>query len=158
VTPQNIEIMENEKAINLLNNLIEINNDRIEGYDTASKETEEGDLKALFSQFIQTSLKCKEELVIEVTKLGGEPAEGTRVTGKFFRVWMDVKAALTGKDRKVILESCQYGEDIAKENYEDTLKEHATDLSFNVQSILKNQYLQIKADHDRVKAMCQALD
>jgi hypothetical protein len=33
----------------------------------------------------------------------GTPEEGTRITGKFFRVWMDVKAALTNKDRKAIL-------------------------------------------------------
>lgn len=31
---------------------------------------------------------------------------------------MDVKAALTGKDRKAILNSCEYGEDIAKDSYE----------------------------------------
>ena len=32
--------MEDKKSINVLNKLIEINNDRIEGYETASKETE----------------------------------------------------------------------------------------------------------------------
>ena len=35
--------MENEKTIGALNKLIEINNDRIEGYETASKETKEGE-------------------------------------------------------------------------------------------------------------------
>jgi hypothetical protein len=32
----------------VLNTLIIINNDRIEGYETAAKETEEQDLKVLF--------------------------------------------------------------------------------------------------------------
>jgi hypothetical protein len=32
----------------VLNTLITINNDRIEGYETATKETEEQDLKTLF--------------------------------------------------------------------------------------------------------------
>ena len=36
--------MENEKTIEALNTLITINNDRIEGYETAAKETEEQDL------------------------------------------------------------------------------------------------------------------
>ena len=74
--------MENEKKIDVLNTLIQINNDRIEGYETAFKETEEQDLKAHFSQFMLTSQKCKQELVDEVTRLGGEPTESTRVSGK----------------------------------------------------------------------------
>ena len=90
--------MEKEKTIEVLNTLITINNDRIEGYDTATKETDEQDLKTLFAEFTATSQKCKQELVTEVTKLGGKIAEGTMTSGKFFRVWMDVKAALTGKE------------------------------------------------------------
>ena len=53
--------MENETTIAVLNTLITINNDRIEGYETASKETEEQDLKTLFAQFSSTSQKCKHE-------------------------------------------------------------------------------------------------
>ncbi|NRS90396.1 uncharacterized protein (TIGR02284 family) [Flavobacterium sp. 7E] len=148
--------MDDIKTIRLLNNLIQINNDRIEGYETATNETEENDLKILFAQFITTSKKCKEALLAEVLKLGGEPVKSTRVTGKFFRIWMDVKAALTNKDRKFILESCEYGEDVVKKNYEDAIREHGTDLSFEVLDILKFQYLDLKTDHDRVQAMCHS--
>jgi len=49
--------MDNEKTIDVLNTLIQINNDRIEGYETASKETEEHDLKTMFAQFTKTSEK-----------------------------------------------------------------------------------------------------
>ena len=35
--------MKNEKTIEVLNKLIIINNDRIEGYETAAKETEENE-------------------------------------------------------------------------------------------------------------------
>ena len=115
--------MDKEKLIDVLNKLIEINNDRIESYETASKETEENDLKILFAGFITTSQKCKQELVHEVLNLGGTPEEGTRITGKFFRVWMDVKAALTNKDRKAILKSCEYGEDVAVDTYEKALSD-----------------------------------
>ena len=75
--------MSNEKTIDVLNSLIEINNDRIEGYETASKETEEDDLQELFSRMMKTSTKCKQELTQEVERLGGTPIEGTRITGKF---------------------------------------------------------------------------
>ncbi|KOY84555.1 hypothetical protein AD998_20395 [bacterium 336/3] len=149
--------MEKEKTIEVLNTLITINNDRIEGYETATKETEEQDLKTLFAQFSATSLKCKTELKIEVSKLGGTSAEGTTTSGKFFRVWMDVKAALTGKDRKAILNSCEYGEDMAKDTYEKALKNDAENLSAEQQTMIKEQHTLLVADHDRVKSMRDAL-
>ena len=143
--------MNTEKSIEVLNTLIEINNDRIEGYETASKETTESDLKDLFSQFSQTSKKCKEELVKEVTKLGGKPTEGTKTSGKFYRVWMDVKASLTSKDRKKILESCEFGEDAAVDVYKKVLQDSTADISKEQDILINTQYASIKADHNKVK-------
>jgi len=143
--------MNQEKSIDLLNTLIEINNDRIEGYKTASEETEEYDLKILFSQLMNTSQNCKTELVEEVQRLGGTPIEGTRTTGKFFRVWMDVKAALTGKNRNSILNSCEYGEDVAVSTYENVLNNDIEDITLEQGDMIKEQYTLLKADHDKVK-------
>ena len=145
--------MEKEKSIDVLNTLIEINNDRIEGYETASKEAEEQDLKTIFSQFTQTSQKCKQELVTEVNKLGGKPIEGTKTTGKVFRVWMDAKAALTGKDRKTILSSCEFGEDAALKTYDKVLSNNAGDITEEQKIMVDAQRSLIKADHDKVKSM-----
>lgn len=144
--------MDKDKSIDILNKLIEINNDRIEGYETASKETEEYDLKTLFAGFIATSHKCRQELVQQVLNLGGTPEEGTRTTGKFFRVWMDVKAALTSKDRKTILKSCEYGEDVAVDTYEKALSDSG-DVSSILYTLIESQYLLIKNDHNKVKNM-----
>lgn len=149
--------MEIERTISALNNLIQINNDRIEGYKTATEETNETDLKSHFSQFMATSLLINSELRGEVSRLGGVPTEDTRTTGKFFRVWMDVKAALTGNDRKTILESCEYGEDVAKKTYEDTLKDEIANLSYEQQTMLKEQRTSLVEDHDKVKSMVEAL-
>lgn len=145
--------MENEKTIEVLNTLIQINNDRFEGYDTAFKETEEKDLKTLFSQFMLTSQKCKQELVEEVTRLGGTPTESTRLSGKFFRVWMDVKATITGKDHKGILGSCEYGENVAQETYKNVLKDHMQDVRFEQQTMINAQLSLLKTDHDIIKSM-----
>lgn len=149
--------MENEKAIDVLNELITINNDRIEGYQTASEVTEEHDLKTLFAQFISTSQKCKQELVTEVSKMGGKKAEGTKTSGKFFRVWMDVKAALTGKDRKAIINSCEYGEDKARETYADALENELAHLSTEQKTMIIAQKALLKVDHDQVKTLRDSL-
>ena len=149
--------MNTEKAIEVLNTLVEINNDRIEGYETAMKETEEGDLKSLFTTFKQTSLNCKGILESEVQRMGGKPEEGTRTSGKFYRAWMDIKAALTGKDRKAILNSCEYGEDVAVATYDNVLKNDCEELTADQRNMVKEQYRLIKADHDKVRNLRDAL-
>jgi uncharacterized protein (TIGR02284 family) len=75
--------MNSGKAIDVLNSLIEINNDRIYGYETASKEVGETDLKMMFLHATETSLKCKAQLVAEVQSLGGIQTESTTTSGKF---------------------------------------------------------------------------
>lgn len=143
--------MDNEKTIEAFNTLIVINNDRIEGYKTASDEAKETDLKMLFSDLKQTSVECRKELVAVVTRLGGTPDEGTRVTGKFFRVWMDVKAAFTGNDRKAILDSCEYGEDAILETYKNVLIQDIQNTSLDEQAMLNKQYALLKTDHNKVR-------
>lgn len=149
--------METQKTIDALNELVTINNDRIEGYKTAADETEEQDLKTLFFDFIRTSQKCKTELEDQVNRLSGKVAEGTMIAGKFFRAWMDVKAAFTANDRKVILDSCEFGEDAAVKTYQHVLEEHSEQLTPEQINIVRSQYDLIKADHDKVKSLRDAL-
>lgn len=146
---------ENEKVITALNKLIVINNDRIEGYDTASKETEDEELKTLFADLAKTSHTNKEDLVHEVRYMNGKEEEGTRVTGKFFRVWMDVKAALSGNERKAILENCEFGEKVALDTYETVLVDYHGDLSTEQKTMLNKQMDHLKADRDHVKRMME---
>ena len=150
--------MDNEKTIEAFNSLIVINNDRIEGYKTANEETSDTDLKMLFSDLMQTSLDCRHELIAEVKKLGGTPEEGTRITGKFFRVWMDVKAALTGNDRKSVLESCEYGENAALEAYKKVLIIDHQDTNSREQDMLNKHYALLKANHDKVQELINTLE
>jgi uncharacterized protein (TIGR02284 family) len=145
--------MNNEKSSDVLNTLIQINNDRIEGYDRASNETDDVDLKSLFSDLIETSEKCKAELSEEVERLGGTPVEGTKTSGKFYRAWMDLKAAVTGNDRKAILSSCEYGEDVAVDTYEKAMDNDDDDLGIEQRSLIERQYVMIKADHDKIKSL-----
>lgn len=149
--------MDKEKTIEALNSLVEINNDRIEGYKTASDETKETDLKMLFSNLMQTSVAFRKELVSEVNQLGGTPEEGTRTTGKFFRVWMDVKAALTDNDRKAILESCEYGENVALKTYKKVLLQENIEMNLKEEELLNKQFSLLKADYNKVKELLDTI-
>ncbi|MCX6350670.1 MAG: PA2169 family four-helix-bundle protein [Bacteroidetes bacterium] len=145
--------MNTEKTVDVLNSLIEINNERIEGYKTATKETREKDLKILFSQLIKTSQICKVDLNNEVQQLGGTPIIGIEEPTKLLRIWNDVKTALKTRDRKVILSTCEYVEDVADTTYKKTLRNHIEDFTLEQKMMLKAQYDLIKADYDKVKNM-----
>jgi uncharacterized protein (TIGR02284 family) len=143
--------MNTAKLIDIFNTLIEVNNDRREGYETAAKETNEADLKTLFADCQETSQQCIAELTHEVHQLGGMPTQGTSTSGKFFRAWMDIKVALTANDRKTILDSCEYGEDAAIAIYEGTLTNNRENLETRQRLLINDQCAFIKADHGKIK-------
>src|SRR5215831_16692231 len=105
-----------EKNAEILNDLIKVNSDRSKGYEKAAKETKDRDvdLRGLFTEMADESRMYSEELERYVKSVGNTPAEGTTVYGDVYRAWMDVKATFTGKDRKAILASCEFGEDAAQ--------------------------------------------
>ncbi len=146
--------MENEKVTGLLNDLIRINHDRVVGYEKAIDELkdEDADLKTLFQRYIIESRQYAQELTTEVTRLGGDPADGTTNSGKVYRVWMDLKAAITGKDRKTILNNCEFGEDAAQKAY-DTALNTDTDLEPSLRDLIVRQKATLKAGHDEVKRL-----
>ena len=150
--------MENTKKIEILNSLIVINNDRIEGYKTAEAEAKETDLKMLFSDLMETSVQNRKQLVEEVILLGGTPDEETRITGKFFRAWMDVKATFTGNDRKTILDSCQYGEDIILETYQKAMVEEHFEINVDEENMLLKHFELLQSDLAKVKKLLYAIE
>lgn len=149
--------MEKEKTIDALNRLVEINNDRIEGYEKAAENTEERDLNDLFTKFEQTSRKCQRQLVSEINNLGGKATEGTTASGKFFRTWMDVKSALAGEDRKAILNSCDNGEESADETYQKVLADESEHLTSQQRSMIKEQHNMLKSDKNKIRTMLNSL-
>lgn len=141
-----------EKNAEVLNDLIRINNDRIKGYERAVGETaeEDADLRDLFIELANESKSYIAALREQVKHTGEEPAEGTTASGKIYRVWMDLKAAITGRDRKAILSSCEFGEDAAQKAYKIALEE---DLSAALSALIGQQKDQLRQSHDKVKKM-----
>lgn len=144
----------NEKLIGVLNDLIRINNDRVVGYEKAIDELkdEDADLKALFNRYSQQSRQYANELTNEVTSMGGDPANGTTNSGKVYRVWMDLKTAISGKDRKTILDNCEFGEDAAQKAYDMALNSDV-DLDPTLRELIVRQKSELRVGHDEVKRL-----
>ena len=96
--------MTNE-LVDVLNDLIKINNDRIEGYEKAAAESKNIDIEfpAIFNKMADESRKCVARLTGRVNELGGDSETGPTAMGKVYRAWMDVKATFSGKDREPYL-------------------------------------------------------
>ena len=142
----------NENLIEVLNDLIKINNDRIDGYEKASDEIKATDveLQAMFQKMGNDSRDHARELSNAVVKIGGEPATDTTISGKIYRTWMDVKAAFARKDRLSVLEACEFGEDAAQRAYEAALSSDA-EMNAETRQMIMDQKASLKTSHDIVK-------
>ena len=141
-----------EALVDVLNDLIQINNDRIAGYERAINESKDldVDLKGMFEGMIRESQQYKSELVAQITAAGGEVSKDTTLSGKIYRAWMDVKATFTGSSRKAILENCEFGEDAWRRAYESALGSDV-EMDADVRKLITEQYSSEKSSHDLIK-------
>jgi uncharacterized protein (TIGR02284 family) len=150
--------MENTQAtVQILNDLVQINNDRIEGYQRASKDLKDGDteLKSLFTRLIGQSQGYKLALGTEVSAFGKDIETGTTTSGKIHRVWLDVKAAFTGHDTHNVLEECEFGEDAILKAYRTALEDE--NLPAYLRETISQQESELLDAHDEIKALRDAV-
>ncbi len=142
-----------ENSVEVLNDLIEINNDRVAGFENASKnlDNNDTDLKSVFDKLIDDSRTNVTELTNAVTKSGGQAETGTSGSGAIHRAWIDVKATFSGHDRHSVLAECERGEDAIKKAYQDALQDN--NLSSDVRSLLLSQQQNVIAGHNKIKAL-----
>ena len=140
----------------VLNDLLKINNDRVEGYVKAADEAKEQDLKHLFLDMADESKTIAMALTREILTLDGEPAvEATTNAGKIYRVWMDIRATFNGKNRDGILAACEFGEDAAQSAYKTALE--SDDLSEHRRSMVTNQKEKLQGSLELIKQYRETL-
>lgn len=142
----------NKETIGILNDLIEINNDRIKGFENALTELEgHQELRSVFTEKIAESQKFRSDLTEEVQVLGSDAETGTSVSGTIHRTWLEVKAKFTGHSEHSILEDCEFGEDAILKAYKTALSEEH--VPAYIRDILNDQQTALKASHDEIKAL-----
>ena len=141
------------ETIEVLNDLIQINNDRITGYEKAIRETkpEDDDLKILYATMIAESHRNKIALATEVQALGAEIEQGTTTSGKIYRAWMELKAVFTGNSRMTILANCEAVEDAAQKAYHDALEKEA--LPAYIRELLVRQEEALRSNHEEIRTL-----
>jgi uncharacterized protein (TIGR02284 family) len=142
-----------KEVIEVLNDLVMINNDRIAGYQHAIKDlkSEDEDLKQLFDRMIVESQQLKSDLANEIQVLHGEVEKGSSETGKIYRAWLDVKAIFTGESRYRILANCEEGEDAAQRAYKKALETNR--LPVFLRELLNGQQITLRSSHDEIRSL-----
>ncbi len=142
--------MSNHDTIKVLNDLIETSKDGAAGFRTCAEDVKDSELKSLFSNRSRECEAAAQELQSVVLGLGGKPEDDTSVAGDLHRRWVDLKALVTGKDEKAILNECERGEDVAKKHYAEALEK---ELPLNVRELVQRQYAGVMRNHDQIKAL-----
>ena len=139
--------------VSTLNSLIETLKDGQEGFRQAAEAVKDSTLKSLFSEYSLQRAKFAGELQNEVIRSLGDskPEETSSVSGALHRAWINLKSALTSGDDHAILAECERGEDSAISEYRKAIEDE--NLSSPLRDIVSRQYTEVKAAHDRVKAL-----
>ncbi|HYE53388.1 MAG TPA: PA2169 family four-helix-bundle protein [Chitinophagaceae bacterium] len=144
-----------KKIVEVLNDLIKINKDREEGYVKASRELTpaEHNLRGVFERKAQESRNNVQQLQYKAqeftSEAGEEIANDTSISGKLYRVWMDVKSVFTGDNDKSALESCVHGEEAAQQCYAQALDEE--ELPEDITSLLRQQKQSIDQSKEEIQ-------
>lgn len=146
--------MRYSKAIvHVLNELVKIHYDRIEGYSLSLKVLRQPDerIMNMFHDFNRESKECIQQLSEQICKEGGSVCNTSTIAGKIYRGWMRFKIATRSSDAQlVILNCCRFGEYAAQEAYEtalcrsDEMSEDIIDLLMMHREKLKHSRISLK--------------
>jgi uncharacterized protein (TIGR02284 family) len=143
-----------KKAIDVINELIKLNNDRVAGFEQAGTDLDGDDngLITVFQKLAGESRQYATELTGAAQQYGGETAEGTSTSGDLHRAWIDIKTTFTGSGQLAILSECERGEDAIKSAYQNAL-DPENELSPELAQLLQRQQQSIIEGHDLIKSL-----
>lgn len=145
---------QNKEVISTLNSVIETLKDGQEGFRQAAEAVKDSQLKSLFNELSLQRSKFAGELQNHIVQMGEpKPEDSSSTAGALHRAWINMKAAITSRDDHAILSECERGEDSAVSEYKKAME---AELPSPARDLLSRQYSDIKAAHDKVKALRDA--
>ncbi len=142
--------------ISTLNGLIATTLDSVDGYTEAAKDSDNSRFAAMFTSRASERRQVATRLQQEVTRLGGNPEDDGTVLAGAHRVFLNLKAAVTGKDDKAIVNEVEAGEDHIKAKFEDAIED--ADLSPEVKALIQQCYTSVKEGHDEMRDLKHSME
>ena len=147
---------EHSEAISTLNTLIATTIDSVTGYEDSAKNIHDDRLREVFRSRADERQRVVEELRGEVRRLGGDGEEGGSFLGKAHQRFEDLKAAITGRDEKAIINEVERGEDYLKEKWQAALQ--SGDLHGETHDLVERCYQSVKHGHDQISQFKHAFE
>ncbi len=148
---------QNHDEVSTLNTLTATLIDSVNGFEDAAANLEGNNrLQELFRERASERQRAVEELRGEVRRLGGETEDSGSFLGKTHQRFLDLKAAIAGRDEKAIINEVERGEDYLKEKFETALKN--SNLSGDSRAVVERAYQSVRSGHDQVSALKQGLE
>lgn len=138
-------------AADTLNELLYFVNDRIAGYERATAESQDPELRGYYKQLVSQSQQFATVLNAALTRQGGERQTSTTVKGKLYRGLMSALATVTGHDEQALLAANIHGEEWAIKAYEAALDDHT--LSGDVYQAVQRQYAASQQTQRKLEAL-----
>jgi uncharacterized protein (TIGR02284 family) len=130
--------------------------DSINGYRDAASNAESSNFQELFRSMADDRSKVVEDLRSEIRRLGGNPPDDGSFLGATHQRFLDLKAAVTGRDDKAIINEVERGEDYLKEKFETALKD--ADLPADSRSVVEHAYQSVRQGHDKVSSLKHGME
>jgi len=140
-----------EKISNKLNALLEKNYDAEKAYNYAAENAQEPQLKAFFIERARERYDFGHALETEIRNFGQNPEKNSSLAGDAHRTWMNLKTSLSANKDDAALEEAVRGEKVAKQEYEEVLKD--PEIPPSTANILLKQKNQIVAALNKLKGL-----
>jgi uncharacterized protein (TIGR02284 family) len=147
---------EHSEAISTLNTIIATTIDSITGYEDSAQNIDNEQFREIFRRRANERQEIVEQLRAEVRRLGGNPEDDGSFLGKAHQRFEDLKAAITGRDEKSIINEVERGEDYLKEKWQSALQ--SGKLHGETHDLVQRCYQSIKSGHDQMSALKHGLE
>jgi uncharacterized protein (TIGR02284 family) len=147
---------EHSTEISTLNTLIATTIDSITGYEDSAQNIDNERFREIFRQRANERQQVVQQLREEVRRLGGDPEDSGSFMGKAHQRFEDLKAAVSGRDEKSIINEVERGEDYLKEKWQAAL--HSGDLKGETNELVERLYQSVKSGHDQISQLKHGME
>lgn len=139
-----------EEAARLVRTLAALCRDSESGYRRAYEDTRDRNLRVEFGNLVDEREDMAEALARCLEELGQSPVQGGTVAGAAHRIFLDLRAALSQRDREAVLREIVRGESAFEAAFDAALK---AELPAGVRGILRHQHRLVRRSRDRFRSM-----
>lgn len=138
--------------VDVLNRLIALCHDGIEGYKAAAERTEKEIYQRMFNEYVEQRQRFVNDLQKLVRNLGGNPEDSGSFLGSLHEGWLRFRSYLAGDEQEAhaVLEEARRGEEAVLEAYQEAF--HG-ELPESVRPIIRTHLSEINVAYERMKAL-----